>query len=301
MLRVVTPLNKGTKTKLRPLGCAATFRTNACGAAVRAEATKLAKAIAPTQYAVGRKAARNHSRETLLGKPRSRPHDRFSLGVRVLQDSDSMCPSPCAENGLRLTCGGPHSTHRQLHGYHSAGPRIREWGHSNSARTVCGAWNADTLLGTLRSIAGIEGLSSLETARKGSHRQVGIPKVQRSGQPPACWRGLDRDLWRAHIHAQLREPRLQPWSDFLLREGASSPLSISHVFLWSWALARVRSAKNTTVSGPIPCFCFPLRALEQAVHPWRGVAMRVPQRSSTSPGFALASKGNRWDLFLGIE
>ena len=120
MLRVVTPLNKGTKTKLRPLGCAATFRTNACGAAVRAEATKLAKAIAPTQYAVGRKAARNHSRETLLAKPRSRPHDRFSPGVRVLQDSESMCSSPCAEKGLRPTCGGPHSTHRQLHGYHSA-------------------------------------------------------------------------------------------------------------------------------------------------------------------------------------
>ena len=50
-------LNKGTKGKLRPLGCAATFRRHANGALVRAEATNLAKMRGPTQYAVGWQAA----------------------------------------------------------------------------------------------------------------------------------------------------------------------------------------------------------------------------------------------------
>ena len=57
MLQTVTPLNKGTKGKLRPLGCAATFRRVAHGALVRAEAANLAKVFGPTQHAVGRKAA----------------------------------------------------------------------------------------------------------------------------------------------------------------------------------------------------------------------------------------------------
>ena len=50
MLQTVTPLNKGTKGKPRPLGCAATFRRVACGALVRAEAANLAKVFGPTQY-----------------------------------------------------------------------------------------------------------------------------------------------------------------------------------------------------------------------------------------------------------
>ena len=50
-------LNKGSEGKLRPLGCAATFRRNAYGALVRPEDTNLAKVLGPTQYAVERKAA----------------------------------------------------------------------------------------------------------------------------------------------------------------------------------------------------------------------------------------------------
>ena len=55
--QVVTPLNKGTKGKLRPLGCAATFRRAAYGALVRAESQTLAGIFGKSQYAVGRKAA----------------------------------------------------------------------------------------------------------------------------------------------------------------------------------------------------------------------------------------------------
>ena len=57
MLQTVTPLNKGTKGKLRPLDCAATFCRVAHGALVRAKAANLAKVFGLTQYAVGRKAA----------------------------------------------------------------------------------------------------------------------------------------------------------------------------------------------------------------------------------------------------
>ena len=57
MLQTVTPLNEGTKGKLCPLGCAATFRGIAHGALVRGEATNLAKVLGPTQNAVGHKEA----------------------------------------------------------------------------------------------------------------------------------------------------------------------------------------------------------------------------------------------------
>ena len=65
MLQTVTPLNKGTKGKLRPLGCAATFRRVAYGELVRAEAANLANLFRPTQYAVRRKATQESlSRDT---------------------------------------------------------------------------------------------------------------------------------------------------------------------------------------------------------------------------------------------
>ena len=57
MLQTVTLLNEGTKGKLCPLGCAATFCGIAYGALVRGEATNLAKVLGPTQNAVGHKAA----------------------------------------------------------------------------------------------------------------------------------------------------------------------------------------------------------------------------------------------------
>ena len=51
-LQMVTPLNKGTKGKLRPVGCAAAFRRVACGSLARSSA----KVFGSTHYAVGRKA-----------------------------------------------------------------------------------------------------------------------------------------------------------------------------------------------------------------------------------------------------
>ena len=111
--------------------------------------------------------------------------------------------------------------------------------------------------------------NSTGTIQRTSHSRVGVTPTARApsvvlGMPIHCWtlcgpsqgskgshpwRLLERDpivksgseKFNAavnhqhagevcHIHALLREPRLQPWTDFLLREGASSPLRISHVF-----------------------------------------------------------------------
>ena len=55
--QVVTPLVKGTKGKLRPLACAATFRRTAYGVLTRSRSKDLAKIFGRSQYAVGRKAA----------------------------------------------------------------------------------------------------------------------------------------------------------------------------------------------------------------------------------------------------
>ena len=137
MLQTVTPLNKGTKGKLRRPGCAATFRRVAYGALVRSEGANLAKVFGPTQYAVGRKAAleslERHPGGDQNTMQRCRGTIRLQLGIQPRgPHDDSVSHSPPVSAPCTLFLQHPFAHHAQSG---SQGRRCSHPGFSSITRS----------------------------------------------------------------------------------------------------------------------------------------------------------------------